>query len=415
MGLYAREARDTSSIVNSNKKANSRGDSFGMIASYRSYLLSRPHLSVRQDLCNLHVSQELQSTDSLHGKKSGSKHACPMGSACDACPRNTFGPDCVPCPKCSSAPGDSQGRCDDGQFGTGSCVNAADAGRIAFTKCLDLTKPCPVQFHETPGNLVMTTLFTTKVDPQRGYLQNCSLSDTKWYSSVKELGFSALVLHDCLSQEDAVKLQSDQVRFLRVRVRDDMSINDFRFVLHYGVLSGQVQDSAAAQAIELNYRWRPTVQKVLMTDLFDVHFTGNPFQIIFGNRYHVYVGNEDNAPTTPKSGEWNSLMMYLGSRCSELDTHVLQSHGTNMTGQLLNSGIVGGTISPVLSLLRLMYLHMISSKASVRDANCNMFVLNKCIHDLFAIDSVFTGYPLHNTFKGGETSPHAYIIHKQRE
>jgi len=360
----------------------------------------------------LSVSEHLQSTNSLGQKKNGPEHACPMGSSCDACPRNRFGQDCVPCPKCSSAPGESQGRCDDGEFGMGSCVKVADAGRPAFMKCHDLKKPCPLNFRRTPGDLVMAALLTSKVDLQRENHQLCSISDTKWYSSVKRLRLSAIVLHDCLSDEDVVKIQSNEVRFLRINVPDDMTVNDIRFVVYFGILSGQVFSTGDVQHIKMNARWAPSVRKVFMTDLFDVHFTGNPFEIVFGDRYHVYVGNEENAPTSPEYGGWNSWLLNQARHCSGLTDDVLRNQKTNMTGGIVNAGIVGGRVTPVLSLLRLMSLHMLSNGASVRKGICDMYLLNKCIHDLFAIDSVFSGFPLHNTFKGGEASSQAYIIHK---
>lgn len=121
-----------------------------------------------------------------------------------------------------------------------------------------------------------------------------------------------------------------------------------------------------------------------MTDLFDVHFTGTPFEIVYGDRYHVYVGNEDSAPITPESGEWNSLMMDLGSMCSESDPDVLRSHGTNMTGQLLNAGIVGGTIEPVLSPLRLMYLILILTPTLTLILTLFHFSFSKSLGNFFS-------------------------------
>jgi len=340
------------------------------------------------------------------------KNACPMGSVCDTCMKNHFGPDCMSCPRCSSAPGEFQGRCDDGQLGKGFCTKAADTGRPAFTKCQDLKKPCPLEFHQAPGDLIMTTIFTSKPDPQRPHRPNCSVSDTSWYASVKSLRLSALVLHDCLSEHDVLKLQSSHVRFLRIDLRDDMSVNDYRFVVYYGILSGQIRKSVDIPAVQVNAKWKPTVRRIFLTDMLDVRFTGDPFDLIYGSKYHLYVGDEDGPPTSPPSGGWNSWMKQLAFNCSGWDADTVQSHKTNISGYLLNAGIVGGTISPVLSLLRLMSLHMLSSKMPYRARNCDMFVLNRCIHDLFAIESVFTGYPLHSAFRWEESPSSAYIVHK---
>lgn len=361
-----------------------------------------------------------EESDSVHDESlsldarsaNDAQNACPMGSACDTCTQNHFGPDCKSCPRCSSAPGEFQGRCDDGQLGKGFCTKAADAGRPAFAQCHDLTKPCPVEFHQAPGDLIMTTIFTSKPDPQRPHRPNCSVSDTSWYTSVKSLRLSALVLHDCLSGHDVLKLQSHHVRFLYVDMRDDMSVNDFRFIVYYGVLSGQVRKSIDVPAVQVNAKWTPTVRRVFLTDMLDVRFTGDPFDLIYGSKYHLYVGNEDGAPTSPPSGGWNWWMKQLAFNCSGWDADTVESHKTKMSGYLLNAGIVGGTVSPVLSLLRLMSLHMLSSRMPYRARNCDMFILNKCIHDLFAIESVFTGYPLHSAYKREESPSSAYIVHK---
>ena len=88
-----------------------------------------------------------EDSDSVHDESlsldarsaNDAQNACPMGSSCDTCTRNHFGPDCRSCPRCSSAPGEFQGRCDDGQLGKGFCTKAADAGRPAFAQCHDLT------------------------------------------------------------------------------------------------------------------------------------------------------------------------------------------------------------------------------------------------------------------------------------
>ena len=77
-----------------------------------------------------------------------------------------------------------------------------------------------------------------------------------------------------------------------------------------------------------------------------------------------------------------------------------------------NTGIVGGHVQPVLSLLRLMSLELLSSNETRRLANCDMTLVNKFVHDHCSTDTVFAGYHLHSRFKGYEHAIGAYLHRK---
>ena len=220
----------------------------------------------------------------------------------------------------------------------------------------------------------MTTLITSVLDDQRHIRQPCDVRNTTWYKNVKSLGLSDIVLHDCLSPDQIVGLQTQQIRFMSIDPPTGISLGDYRFVLWYAILSGQGLPRQWT-SVKVNTKWSPPVAKVFITDLFDVSFSGNPFELIFGNRYHVYLGTEEHTPPG-----WKNWMHNKARRCGHNE---VSRHALNMTSFFFNTGIIGGPVKPVLSLLRLISLEVFSSNETIRWANCDMFLLNKLVHDLF--------------------------------
>lgn len=334
---------------------------------------------------------------------------CQIGSSCDACPPNHFSHACTECRSCSGAiQNETHGRCDDGEMGSGACLTSSSPSMPAFLTCLDLRQPCGVKFAKPGGDLVMTTLFTRVADPQRRVFRSCDIKNTTWYTSVRSLALSGLVLHDCMSPKDVVALQTQRIRFLRVDPPKTFSLNDYRFILYYSILSGQQLGASMFSEQRVNLKWSPPVSRVFMTDLFDVTFSGNPFELIFGDKYHLYVGSEGNALPY----KWNLWMKKKAITC-DIARNLTEVGTLLASSSLLNPGILGGPIISVLALLRSMTVHMFSSPPHVQRANCNMVVFNTCLQDMFSIDSVFTGFPLHSVYKGYQgVSTGAYIVHK---
>lgn len=350
---------------------------------------------------------------------------CPYGSACDPCSHNQFGPNCTECPHCAAVgdgqAGDAslQGRCDDGVTGTGVCKVGPHATGDAFDECADLSAPCPVVFAQGEGgrpsrtgthrgyathpggNLLLTSLITSVPDQQRHYVHTCDINHREWYATVRALGLSALILHDCLTPDQVVLLQTQRIRFLSVPGPANVSVGDFRYPLYYGLLSGQ-DITGGVDAVRIDAVWRPPVRNVFITDLFDVWFAGNPFELVFGDRYHIYIGNEGEA--------WNQWMYDRAKTCGYSYPQVY-THPTNVTHTIYNTGIIGGPVEPVLLLLRLMSTRFLTLPDKM--ANCDMPFLNFILHDVFDDAAVFTGPPLHSRFTGYDRDmPGPYIRHK---
>lgn len=257
----------------------------------------------------------------------------------------------------------------------------------------------------------MSTLFTAVEDPQRHKRMPCVVQNSKWYTSVRSLGMSALLLHDCLPDEEVASLQTHQIRFLRVDPPRGFSTNDYRFMLFYGILSGQKMHESMFDTLRVNAQWQPPVANVFLTDMFDVEFGGNPFELIFGSKYHLYAAVEEvrHGPRAPRM--WNTWMTNKADTCKFVATG--SARDLNVTSVILNAGAFGGPVMSMLPLLRSMTLRMLASPPDLQSSNCNMMTYNMGVHNTFAVESLYWGYPMHSAFHRHENkSSGAYIMHK---
>lgn len=301
---------------------------------------------------------------------------------------------------CSAEDKSMQGRCDDGANGTGLCKSSDQVDANAFAECKDMSSPCPIDFSDVKGDLVLTSLITSVADEQRHYFHKCDISDREWYTTVKSLNLSALVMHDCLTRDQIVRLQTQRIRFVSISGPVNISLGDFRYPLYYGLLTGQPV-FGNGESVRLDVKWQPPVKNVFITDLFDVWFAGNPFDIVYGNRYRIYMGKE----TLP----WGEWMFDKAKTCGYTDEQV-HNHPSNVTDTMYNTGIIGGPVESVSLLLRLMSIKVLT--LSNKMANCDMPFLNYILKDVFGDSSVFTGHPLHSRFASYERNVGAYIYHK---
>ena len=292
------------------------------------------------------------------------------------------------------------GRCDDGVYGTGKCILVPSKNQSAFKYCdITLKKHCSIELSDIPGDLLLTTVFNSKADPQRRHVVlNCAVQDTKYYQSIRKLGVSVLIFHDCLESDAVLRLQTNFIRFYKVTL-SNYSLNDERFMLYYSFLTGQ--DLSKYPAYSFDTTWNVKLQHVLMTDFSDVVINRNPFEIMFGTKYSIYVGDQGY--------KWDHFFFKKTSLCN-LNTKYAVSR--NMMTNIFNAGLIGGSLIPVNTLLRQMILFLLQAlKDGVYD--CNMVALNKCLDDIFPKSKLYYGYPLHNQFhRKVAAHRHAYIYHK---
>ncbi len=133
-------------------------------------------------------------------------------------------------------------------------------------------------------NLILSTYFVTKPDPQRGHYwkgNDFSIIET-WYNSVMKFNLNAVVFHDHLSQEFIDKYENENIKFIYSGLVERLSCNDERFFIFASYLR-----FAAIKP-----------DNVLITDISDVEFLRNPFKLI-KKANTLYIGSNDTWAKKP--------------------------------------------------------------------------------------------------------------------
>ena len=139
------------------------------------------------------------------------------------------------------------------------------------------TKRCE-NFHvNNPKNVIMTTYFCNKKDPQR--LKKAPCDDFKyikpWYNSIKKLGLNGIIFHDGLSKKFIRKYETNNIKFVYKKTHKIFSLNDYRYFIYLDYINNH-----------------PEIENIFMTDGNDVTVVNNPFKFI--NNKNIYVGTEPN-------------------------------------------------------------------------------------------------------------------------
>ncbi|KAI0238655.1 hypothetical protein LSAT2_010618, partial [Lamellibrachia satsuma] len=240
------------------------------------------------------------------------------------------------------------------------------------------------------GDFVFTTYFTSKKDPQRYRFTKandlCYMS--AWHDSLVKHGLQTVIFHDGLSHKFTNHTEPF-VSFKKVLLGDH-STNDERF-FHY-----------------LRYlESHPYIKRILLTDVSDVVFLRNPFDLmrLLGDR--LYVGEDLLSSPTVSSNGWlkNKLTECYGRQFDTIgDTKSLSKFSV-----VYNAGVIGRPRNIVLRFLRKLTAVLNTSSPK---KNCNMAAVNYIAHKYFD-DIVFSGFPLTSPFKQFElVSPGVYLVHK---
>ena len=234
------------------------------------------------------------------------------------------------------------------------------------------------------SQLILTTYFTQKEDPQRAGIHHESNSFEKiqkWHESVTRLGLHAIIFHDGLSNEFTEQYTNGNVQFVPYSLQTKRSLNDERFYCYLEFLKAH-----------------PEVGSVFMTDLFDVDFLRNPFDIINDEKYDFYSQRGiGGLPNGKKKYAANQMKCVYGK--------------VFYPGRLsLNAGILGGNRNKILALLELMVEDL---SGDSKGHNTHTGVLNRRINDMCPDpDRICYGFPLHSEFKKYEEDRGFYIRHK---
>lgn len=210
-----------------------------------------------------------------------------------------------------------------------------------------------------------------------GSRPDCYYLIKEWYESVMDNNLKAIIFHNECSSEFIEKYSNSNISFVYYNKLNRPSYNDERFYCYVKYL--------------INH---PEVENIFCTDIFDVKFFNDPFKLL-SNEYSLYVGSE-----IPSWG-------WMDRKFREVKLEKLPR-----TKMVYNAGIVGGNREDILLFFNLMIDYFSNIDKNI---NANMGVFNHCLRRVWK-EKVFTGFPLHSTFKGRQHKipfeKGSYIKHK---
>ena len=246
--------------------------------------------------------------------------------------------------------------------------------------------------------MAIDCIFTTYLTKRLGFSQHDSSHNGKgksqpddyklmkgWYESLLKLcsksdNMKGVIFHNECSQSFIDKYSNEYISFVKWEKQHRPSYNDERFWAFREFLTK-----------------RDDVQRAFSTDMFDVKFFRNPFEIMDKeSKYHLYVGSEVGKKCGRK---WvNKKMRWFKFPQISNDETVY------------NAGICGGVRKNLLKFYEVMisYFQKISTKH-----NANMAVYNQSLRDIKKRKwKIYTGFPLHNQFQSNKVPEGTYIKHK---
>lgn len=232
----------------------------------------------------------------------------------------------------------------------------------------------------TPGGRVITVVLGGKPDPLRPQRTLADFAEyiRPWWNSMHRVGLRGTILHDVLPEEFLAGQQSPLVDFVRVT-------------------PGVWPLYHERHRLIRDYLHEVDDELVLMTDVSDVAFRRNPFDVLreaSGRR--LGVGSESTLIGASR---------FMREEMQQQFGDVLYADRT-----LLNPGIFGGERKRVLALLTDVVAE--AAAATVRCAGTDMSLFNKVLYDRYAPEEFLTGHPLHSRFRHWEFDTTAAVIHK---
>ena len=243
-------------------------------------------------------------------------------------------------------------------------------------------------------DVVFTSYFTSTEDFQRHrrHAPNHFQYIREFYWSLKKHGLRAVIFHDGLDSGFQHRLSSDhpKLSFSKVESLHSRSTNDARFYSYYQYL-----------------REHPDIDKVLLTDISDVEFQKDPFQLMSLLGDWLYVGTDIDIFPNMKMMPWieERLRTCFGNYSVDAGRLSKLLH----MDTVYNAGSIGGSRETVLDLLAMMVAYLDSAPTSL---NCNMPSVNYAVHEHF-FEKAFTGFPLTSRFLRHQSAPKGvYLVHK---
>jgi hypothetical protein len=220
-------------------------------------------------------------------------------------------------------------------------------------------------------NVIMTTYFCNKKDPQRPQKAPCNdlLYIKPWYYSVKRLGLNGVVFHDGMSDNFIKKYETDKIKFVYVDSNSYVySLNDLRYFVYYDYILKN-----------------KNIKNVFMTDGNDVSIVKSPF-----NKFNkLCVGNE---PMKISKSNW------MRKKIKRFNHNNSKQFTYNNSSQIYNAGILGGKRDEILKFLNNMIDVFENFDEAQKHENLNMIVFNYVVYNVFN-QNVISGFPLNSDYK----------------
>lgn len=233
-------------------------------------------------------------------------------------------------------------------------------------------------------SIIFSTYFTSGKYSQYGrpFKSNKFSFMKKWLLTGRKFDLTMGLFHDELNEDFISRLQTfyPNSKFIKVtKFGPNRTPNDGRFYIWYDYLVAN-----------------PDIERILFTDLRDVQFFTNPFDVMedIGDYLFLGIDNSFHMSTFSNNGIKSNTL-----KCHEKDKDDV-SFFLNL-GPFYNAGALGGERKTVLNFLKHMTDHL---NQTPKNRNCNMgtyaFVSSK-----YFLNSSFTGYPFQSSFKMGVTGP----------
>ena len=244
-------------------------------------------------------------------------------------------------------------------------------------------------------DVIFSSYFTSIEDTQRKrrYATNRFLYMKDWLLSVRKLEIDAVVFHDGLSPDFQWRLQLfyPKLQFQYIPSLKGRSTNDARFYCYLNYLQAHSD-----------------INRVLLTDISDVKFQQNPFNLMTQlGEDNLFIGTDIDFYPDMESMLWlrEKLTKCYGKNA------ITKGHLSLLMrlSTVYNAGVIGGTRQLMLGLLTHVTRHL---DMTPKEVNCNMAVVNVVVHKHY-FEQLFTGFPLTSRFQRRQSSPKGiFIIHK---
>ena len=223
-----------------------------------------------------------------------------------------------------------------------------------------------------PHDVITSTFFTRS----SGFNKNNFQFMKGFYMTAIKHDVQVLIFHDELGYafQERVKTVYEHTKFVKINNLNGRSKNDARFYILYNYL--------------LN---NPQIRSILLQDLRDGTFPGNPFKVMNAIGEVLYVGVDRSFYVSAYDHFWMKKRKYPECHPSELKRDAAQYH------PFYNAGTVAGTRDVMLTFLTRLTQYFDKAPHGM---NCNMATVCVVAHNHF-FEHTYSGYPFQGYTESG--------------